>query len=644
MKFIGQHIVDLIARFRSLIYLENLESSSDTDLLVVDSDGKVTKNTSTISSLNSSISANTTNISSNDTDISTNATNIATNTSNIATNSSDIAVLQSSSGDSPAIIDSSGTPTLASGITAAEVRSTIGVDAAGTDNSTNVTLAGTPDYITISGQEITRNQIDLTADVTGTLPVGNTAAKVTSIVAGDGIDVNSATGDVTVTAETASDTNPGVVELATTAETTTGTDTTRAVTPDGLKDGYQGSTNVTTLGSITTGVWRGTAIDQAYLVGQSGTNTGDQTSVSGNAGTATALETARNIGGVSFDGTANIDLPGVNTSGNQDTSGNAATATALATSRNIAGVAFNGTGDISLNNNAITNGAGYTTNTGDITAVAISEGSNTRTVSSGSATINFATGEGIDVASAALGGNTVQLTISGEDASTSNKGVASFSSDNFAASSGAISIKSGGVDLTDEVTGTLPVGNGGTGVTDVKQIITRQAFQCNFIDDIGTTKHYLPLAGILENTVRYQDEAAMLAPCDGRVASVTLKMENLGGASGNITFGVEVGENPGTGFAQTWTVVETETFAIGSGDNHDTFHFHFTQSTAGANSGTSKHFDATMLWAISIQSDDASLGGDGGNDERWFVTAVVEWDWSTYLGTEGTTSKYTSVP
>lgn len=38
----------------------------------------------------------------------------------------------------------------------------------------------------------------------------------------------------------------------------------------------------------------------------SGTNTGDQTSVAGNAGTATALQTARNIDGVSFDGTTNI--------------------------------------------------------------------------------------------------------------------------------------------------------------------------------------------------------------------------------------------------------------------------------------------------------------------------------------------------
>lgn len=42
---------------------------------------------------------------------------------------------------------------------------------------------------------------------------------------------------------------------------------------------------------------------------------------------ADALVTARTIGGVSFDGTANINLPGVNIAGNQDTSGNAATVT-----------------------------------------------------------------------------------------------------------------------------------------------------------------------------------------------------------------------------------------------------------------------------------------------------------------------------
>ena len=45
----------------------------------------------------------------------------------------------------------------------------------------------------------------------------------------------------------------------------------------------------------------------------SGTNTGDQTSVTGNAGTATALATARNVFNISFDGTANVDGDAVNT-------------------------------------------------------------------------------------------------------------------------------------------------------------------------------------------------------------------------------------------------------------------------------------------------------------------------------------------
>jgi hypothetical protein len=57
--------------------------------------------------------------------------------------------------------------------TAAGARTNLNVDVAGTDNSTNVTLAGTPDYLTLSGQEITLNNIDLTTDVTGALPVAN---------------------------------------------------------------------------------------------------------------------------------------------------------------------------------------------------------------------------------------------------------------------------------------------------------------------------------------------------------------------------------------------------------------------------------------------------------------------------------------
>ena len=91
------------------------------------------------------------------------------------------------------------------------------------------------------------------------------------------------------------------------------------------KDGYFS-------GTVTAGTFAGGL--SGNVTASTGTSTFNDVTINGiitgsvtaNAGTATALETARNIGGVSFDGTADIDLPGVNTAGNQNTSGNAATA------------------------------------------------------------------------------------------------------------------------------------------------------------------------------------------------------------------------------------------------------------------------------------------------------------------------------
>ncbi len=71
--------------------------------------------------------------------------------------------------------------------------------------------------------------------------------------------------------------------------------------------------------------------------------------LTGNASTATKLQTARRIGGVAFDGSGDVNLPGVNQQGNQNTTGNAATATKLQTARNINGVKFDGSGDININ-------------------------------------------------------------------------------------------------------------------------------------------------------------------------------------------------------------------------------------------------------------------------------------------------------
>uniref|UniRef100_UPI003F4AF66D pyocin knob domain-containing protein n=1 Tax=Escherichia coli TaxID=562 RepID=UPI003F4AF66D len=79
-----------------------------------------------------------------------------------------------------------------------------------------------------------------------------------------------------------------------------------------------------------------------------GVNIAGNQNTSGNAATATKLRTARTIGGVAFDGTANINLPGVNIAGNQNTTGNAATATKLQTARTINGVKFDGSADITL--------------------------------------------------------------------------------------------------------------------------------------------------------------------------------------------------------------------------------------------------------------------------------------------------------
>ena len=109
---------------------------------------------------------------------------------------------------------------------------------------------------------------------------------------------------------------------------------------DGIEIGANAYSLPTATSDILGGVKVGTGItitDGQIAIGQAvGTSddvlfnsvTGDLTGdVSGNAATATALETAINIGGVSFDGTTDIDLPGVNQAGNQNTSGNAATAT-----------------------------------------------------------------------------------------------------------------------------------------------------------------------------------------------------------------------------------------------------------------------------------------------------------------------------
>lgn len=63
--------------------------------------------------------------------------------------------------------------TLLDDANAATARGTLGVDAAGTDNSTPVTVSGAPNYFTLSGQDLVRALVNLTTHITGTLPIAN---------------------------------------------------------------------------------------------------------------------------------------------------------------------------------------------------------------------------------------------------------------------------------------------------------------------------------------------------------------------------------------------------------------------------------------------------------------------------------------
>jgi hypothetical protein len=107
----------------------------------------------------------------------------------------------------------------------------------------------------------------------------------------NGNEITALTGDVTATGpgSAAATIANSAVTLAKQANVTTGTVFYR-------KTAGSGAPEVQTLATL-----------KADL-GLSGTNTGDQTTITGNAGTATALQTPRTINGTSFDGTANITV------------------------------------------------------------------------------------------------------------------------------------------------------------------------------------------------------------------------------------------------------------------------------------------------------------------------------------------------
>ena len=160
-----------------------------------------------------------------------------------------------------------------------------------------------------------------------------------------------------------------------------------------------------------------------------------------------------------------------------------------------------------------------------------------------------------------------------------------------------------------------------------------QAFACNFTDDIGTTKHYIPFKDINEQTFPYQEEVSMIAPCDGRVVSVTLtsswnSTDSISG-SGNFTVGVETKSLGNSALVSPWNIEETESLAFTSSDDNHAWHFAFSND---------KHFESTEKFSISLQADSDPVS----SSRFWIVTVVIEWDWTTFLG--ATSAEFETTP
>lgn len=194
------------------------------------------------------------------------------------------------------------------------------------DGSTDQTIAG-GDTLTVAG---TANEVEVAVSATDTLTIGlpSTVSGLTTVSA------TNLTGTLSTAAQ------PNVTSLGTLTALTVDDITLNGST---ISDG--GDLTLDVGGDITIDADGGTI---TFSDGGSSLGTITSSGYSGNAATATTLANARTIGGVSFDGSANINLPGVNATGNQDTSGNAATATILATARTIGGVSFDGSANINL--------------------------------------------------------------------------------------------------------------------------------------------------------------------------------------------------------------------------------------------------------------------------------------------------------
>ena len=274
---------------------------------------------------------------------------------------------------------------------------------------------------------------------------------------------------------------------------------------------------------------------------------------------------------------------------NQDTTGNAATATALT--------------------------SGNKTISGDLTA--------NNVFLPGGGTISF--DDSLDGSDQFITGTDSNLTIDGDDkiklrADTQIEVKSTSNTDTviITPNSGNI-FTAGDIELGHASDTTIARSAAGTVTIEGNQIVTENkqlhVIPCNFFDDIGTTKHYIPISSqsISEQVSDGNTVTDFLCPCSTKVKEVMVKLPASTSGSGDLTIGIETSSIGSSAFSKS--IIETETVAVASSNDNDIVHFMFDDTT-----------HATIGQNLSITIQAAS---DLSASQNWHVITILEFDWST---------------